>query len=111
MHATHLTTLKRQFLPFLLELRSEVKVTVTQKQYVTLCTTGYIPNQIWDSLDMFLELKPEVKVTVTRKQYATLRGLKMYPQTKFGIPASYNIGILQDTIFLELRLEVKVKSQ
>ena len=60
---------RQTILPFLLELRSEVKVTVTQKQYVTLCTTGYIQFGIPTSNlgDMFLELKPEVKVTVTRK--------------------------------------------
>ena len=41
--------------------------------------------------------KSEVKVTVTRKWYTTLRHPKMHPHTKFGIPASKNIGDMHRT--------------
>ena len=47
----------------------------------------------------FLETRSEVKfkVTVTQLWYATLRHPKMYPQTKFGIPTSKNIGDMDRT--------------
>ena len=37
-------------------------------------------------------MRPEVKVTVIYKQYVTLCDPRMYPNTKFGIPSSNNIG-------------------
>ena len=39
-----------------------------------------------------LKTRSEVKVTVTLKWYETLSHPMMHPHTKFGIPASNNIG-------------------
>ena len=80
-----------------LELRPEVKFTVTRKQYVTLKQyKRYAPDMI------FLELRPEVKikVAVTWKQYATLHNPMIYLHTKLGILTSNTIG---DTCILQTR--------
>ena len=54
---------------------------------------GYAPATIC------LELRAEIKVTVTPKQYATLRDIKVYPQTKYRISTSNNIGDMLPTQF------------
>ena len=88
----------------ILKTRSEVKVTVTQKWYVTL---GHPKMQLYSEFGIsisknrryapdsmqFLETRSEVKFKVTKTQlwYATLCYLKMHPQTKFEIPTSNNI--------------------
>ena len=46
---------------------------------------------------IILKTRSEVKVTVTQKWYATLRHPRMYLLTKFGIPASKNIGDMDQT--------------
>ena len=81
----------------ILKTRSEVKVTVTGKWYVTVIPRCiYTPNLEFlyapDSMQ-FLETRSEVKfkVTVTQLWYATLRHGKMHPHTKFEIPTSKNI--------------------
>ena len=74
---------------FFLELRPEVKVTVTRK---TVCINT--PNLVYSYISndtIFPDLRLEVKVTGTQKQYVTLHDPKMYPHTKFGIPTSNNI--------------------
>ena len=106
----------------ILKTRSEVKVIVTRKRYVTL---GHPKMQLYSEFVMpisknrryapdsmqFLETRSEVKfkvskgakirnrynqvphkVTKTQLWYATLCHLKMHQQTKFGIPTSKNIG-------------------
>ena len=86
-----------------LKTRSEVKVTVTQKWYVTprhpdafTPIWNYYLKEYWrfapDSMQ-FLETRSEVKfkVTVTQLLYATLRHPKMHPHTKFEIPTLNNI--------------------
>ena len=89
----------------ILKTRSEVKVTVTQKWYVTPCHPKmYLHTKIGVPIsknigDMhqtqcsFQETRSEVKfkVTVTQLWYATLRHPKMHPHTKFEIPTSNNI--------------------
>ena len=88
----------------ILKTRSEVKVTMTQKWYVTL---GHPKKQLYSEFGIsisknrryapdsmqFLETRSEVKFKVTKTQlwYATLCYLKMHPQTKFEIPTSNNI--------------------
>ena len=69
-----------------LKIRSEVKVTVTQKWFVTLRHPnlkeyrGYAPDEM-----QFLETRSEVKlkVTVTQLWYSTLRHRRMHPHIKF----------------------------
>ena len=56
----------------------------------------------------FLKLRPESKVTVTLNDIRHSLTPKMCPQTKFGIPISNNIIYARDTIFLDLRANVKV---
>ena len=85
--------------------RSEVKVTVTQKWYVTprhpkmylhikvgIPISKNIGDNAPDSMQ-FLETRSVVKfkVTVTQLWYATLLHPKMHPHTKFEIPTSKNI--------------------
>ena len=80
----------------ILEIRSEVKVTVTQKRYTTYHTKDiedmhqgyrkYAP----DSMPI-LETRSEVKVTVTGTWDGTFLHPKMHSHTKFGIPTSNNI--------------------
>ena len=88
----------------ILKTRSEVKVTVTQKWYVTL---GHPKMQLYSEFGIpisknmryapdsmqFLETRSEVKFKVTKTQlrYATLCHLKMHSQTKFEIPTPNNI--------------------
>ena len=88
----------------ILKTRSEVKVTVTQKWYVTL---GHPKMQLYSEFGIpisknmryapdsmqFLETRSEVKfkVIVTQLWYMTLSRPKMHPQTKFQIPTSNNI--------------------
>ena len=88
----------------ILKTRSEVKVTVTQKWYVTL---NHPKMQLYSEFGIpisknrryapdsmqFLETRSEVKFKVTKTQlwYATLCHLKMHPQTKFEIPTPNNI--------------------
>ena len=45
---------------------------------------------------------------MTQKKCLTLQDPKAYPHTEFGIPNSIYIGYALDTVFLELRPEVKV---
>ena len=47
----------------------------------------------------FLKLKPESKVTVTLNDIRHSLTPRMCPQTKFGIPISYNIGFMLVTRF------------
>ena len=97
----------------ILKTRSEVKVTVTQKWFVTLShskmhlhTKFGIPISEYrryapDSMQ-FLETRSEVKfkVTVTQLWYGTLRHPKMHPHTKFEIPTSNNTrDMLQARLF------------
>ena len=88
----------------ILKTRSEVKVKVTRKWFVTL---GHSKMHLHTKLEFlsrrikeyapdsmqFLETRSEVKfkVKVTQLWYATLPHLKMHPQTKFEIPTSNNI--------------------
>ena len=113
----------KRYAPFTITLktRSEVKVTVTQKWYVTLSSQYAFTHQIWNSYlkeyrryapdsMQFLETRSEVKfkVTVTQLWHGTLPHLKMYPHTKFEIPTSNNMRYALDTIILKTRSEVKV---
>ena len=89
----------------ILKTRSEVKVTVTQKWYVTsrypnmhLHTKFGIPitkkiGYMHQTQCSFLETRSEVKfkVTVTQLWYATLPHLKMHSHIIFEIPTSNNI--------------------
>ena len=90
---------------WILETRSDFKVTVTQRWYATLRhpkrhphTKLGIPtsNNIRDMLRTHFVLKTrsevKVKITVTQKWYAALHHPKMYPQTKFGTPTLKKIG-------------------
>ena len=86
----------------ILKIRSEVKVTVTRKWYVTLChprmhlhTKFGIPTPYAPDSKQFLETRSEVKVNVTGTHgwCATLCHLKMHPNTKFGIPPNTKFGI------------------
>ena len=94
----------------ILKTRSEVKVTVTRKWFVTLGhsemhlnTKFGIPisknKEICTDSMQFLETRSGVKfkVTVTQLWYATLPHLRMHPQTKFEIPTSKNIGDMHQT--------------
>ena len=97
----------------ILETRPEIKVTLTQGWYATLCQPKKQPhtklgiptsNKIFIKRyapDTFvLKTKSQVKVTVTRKWYATLRHPKIHPFTKFGIPISKNIrNMLRKRLF------------
>ena len=87
----------------ILKTRSEVKVTVTRKRYVTPSSQHAFTHQIWNSylkeykryapdLMQFLETRSEVKfkVTVTQLWYVTLCHCKIYQHTKFEIPTSNN---------------------
>ena len=85
----------------ILKTRSEVKVTVTQKWFMTLRYPKmhlhtkfgiHISKNIGD-MHQFLETRLEVKfkVTVTSLWYTTRRHPKMHPHTKFEIPTSNNI--------------------
>ena len=72
---------------------------MTWKQYVTLQNPQDVSKQKMNLgflsqiiQEIFFELRPEFKVTVTQKQYPTLCDPKMYPDTKFGIPLSNDIG-------------------
>ena len=49
----------------------------------------------------FIKLMPEIKVTVAAKLNicTALRDPKMFPQTKFGIPMSNNVGFMLVTRF------------
>ena len=88
----------------ILKTRSEVKVTMTQKWYVTPRHPKMHLHQIWNSYlkeywryapdsMQFLETRSEVKfkVTVTQLWYATLCHPKMHPHIKLEIPTSNNI--------------------
>ena len=79
--------------------RSEVKVTVAKKWYVTLrhpkkhshTNAGVlISNNIGDSMPILLT-RPDFKVTVTHGWCMTLHYPKMHAHTKFGIPTSNDI--------------------
>ena len=84
-----------------LKTRSEVKVTVTKKWFVTLrhpkmhflTKFGILSSKNIGDMHQFLETRSEVmfKVTVTQLWYATLRHPKMHQHTKFEIPTSNNI--------------------
>ena len=110
----------RSFAPDLmpiLEPRSEVKVTVTRKWYVTirhfkmhshtklpskmhLHTKFGIPTlkNVRDVLQTrILKNRSKVNATVTRIWYVTLRHPKMLFHTKFRIPTSKNIGDMHQT--------------
>ena len=87
----------------ILDLRpgANVKVTVTEEQYMTVCdskmyrhTTFWIPMSNAPGM-IILELGPEVKVkiTVAEKWYATLRD----PHAVFGIPTLNNEGDMPRT--------------
>ena len=90
-----------------LELRPEIKVTVTQKQYATKKMYPHTKFGILTSINkgyaletIFLEMGTEVKVTVTQKQYVTLCAYKVYPHTKLEIPTLTNTGdMLQIHVF------------
>ena len=93
----------------ILKTRSEVKVTVTQKWYMTLCypkmhphTKFGIPNSkiindVLRTQKKNLKTRSEVKVTVTQKWYVTPRHPKMHLHTKFEIHISNNIGDMHQT--------------
>ena len=96
----------------ILKTRSEVKVIVTQKWYVTPRHPKMHLHQIWNSnlkeywryapdSMQFLETRSEVKfkVTVTQLWYTTLHHPKMHPHTKFEIPALNNIRDMLRTRF------------
>ena len=97
----------------ILKTRSEVKVTVTRKWYMTL---RYPRMQLHTKFGIhiskeyrryapdskqFLETWSEVKVNVKGPQgwCATLCHLKMHPNTKFGIPPNIKFGIPPNTKF------------
>ena len=97
--------------------RSEVKVTVTIKWYVTLHqpkvhlhTKFGIP--ISKNIEDMHQTQPrsEVKFTVTETQLwsATLCHRKLHLHTKFKIPTSNNMRYALDTIILKTRSGVKV---
>ena len=78
-----------------LETRSGVKVTMTQKWYTTHCHPKIHPHtKFWISTSntIILETRSKVNVTVTQKCYVTLAHPKMHPHTKFGTPTSNYIG-------------------
>ena len=88
----------------ILKTRSEVKVTVIRKWFVTLPFQDAFTHEIWNSYlkeyrryapdsMQFLETRSEVKfkVTVMQLWYGTPRHSKMHPHTKFEIPSSNNI--------------------
>ena len=87
---------------FFLNLRSEVKVTVIQKQYATpsnskMYTHAQFGVPISNNLGMlwayfFLKVRPVVNVTIVQNQYATIWEHKMYQHTKYRIHMSNNIG-------------------
>ena len=88
--------------------RSEVKVTVTRKWYMTLpyskmhpYTKIGIPNSSkymrYARDTIILKTRSEVKVTVTQKWYVTPCHPKMYLHTKIGVPISKNIGDMHQT--------------
>ena len=96
----------------ILKSRSEVKVTLTLKWYVTPCHPKiYLHTKVGipisknmryapDSMQL-LETRSEVKfkITVTQLWYATLRQSKMHPHTEFEIPSSNNIRDMLRTRF------------
>ena len=90
----------------ILKTRSEVKITVTRKWYVTLRYSRMHLHQILNPYlkeyrryaqdsKHFLETRSEVKFNVTGTQgwCATLCHLKMHPNTKFGIPPNTKFWI------------------
>ena len=94
-----------------LKTRSEVKVAVTQKWYLTPPLQDASTHQIWnyylkeyrryapDSM-LILETRSEITVTVTYKWYTILRHPKMHSHTKFVIHTSNNIrGMFQTQLF------------
>ena len=72
--------------------KSEVKVTMTCKWYVTLRHLKEYRRYAPDSMQ-FLKTRSEVKfkVTVTQLWYETLRHPKMHPHYKFEVPTSKNV--------------------
>ena len=58
---------------------------------------------LFDNNGQLIVVRPEFKVTVTAELYTALSDPNMCPQTKFGIP----ISNARETIFLDLRVEVK----
>ena len=103
----------------ILQTRSEVKVNVTQKWYVTLWHPKLHPpikfgiptfNNIRDMLWtwFFKKTRPKVKVTVTCKWYKTLHHPKMHSHTKFGIPISNN---KRDMLLTQLLLKLGQRSR
>ena len=92
----------------IIKTRSEVKVTGTQKWFVTL--QNAFTHEIWnyylkeyrkyapDSMQ-FLETRSDfkLKVTVTQLWYRTLCHPKMHQHTKFEIPTSNNIRDMHRT--------------
>ena len=102
----------------ILQLRSEAKVKVTQKWYVTLChqklhphTKFGIPafNNIRYARDtFFLKTRSEFKVTVTHKLNKTLHHPKMHSHTTIGIPISNSI---RDMLLTQLLLKLGQRSK
>ena len=103
-----------------LEIRSEVKVTVTQLWCATLHHTKMNPhtkfeiptsnNKRYAPGTIILKTRSEVndKVTVTRKWYVTLHHSKMHPHTKFRVPTSNVLDTKWDGQIFERRNSVRL---
>ena len=87
----------------ILQTRSEVKVKLTLKWYVTLHHSKLHPHTKFgiptlNNIEICSgQSRSEVKVTVTHKWNTPLHHSKMHPHTKFGIPFSNNIRDMLQT--------------